>query len=210
MLLSVAGVIAPSAALAADDPVPGAPSILSAAFEAAPHEGPPTDDGLLLQRRTVHALASGRRCRNADSRPTRRNLRRNVRATVCLINRVRRAHGVRSLRTCPMLRRAARAHNLAMHRRGFFAHQSSGGPSLAARLRRARYRRYRLAGENLGGGTGRLVTPRNIVEAWLASPGHRANMLDARYREIGVSVMRGWPPQGRRGATYTVVFGSRR
>jgi uncharacterized protein YkwD len=97
-----------------------------------------------------------------------------------------------------------------MHRRRFFAHQSSGGPSLGMRLRRAHYRRYRLAGENLAGGTGAFATPKNIVLAWMASPSHRANMLNPRYREIGLSVMRGWPPRGRLGATYTVVFGTRR
>ena len=43
-------------------------------------------------------------------------------------------------------------------------------------------------GENIAWGTLYLATPRAIVAAWMASPGHRANILDARYRETGIGV----------------------
>lgn len=165
---------------------------------------------LVLTRRSAVAVAAAR-CRGADVVPKRGNLRRSVRTTACLLNSVRRANGMRSLRFSVRLRRAARYHNLDMNRRRYFAHQSSPGPDLGRRLRRARYVPYRLAGENLGGGTGRFIKPRNMVRSWMASPGHRENVLRPQFREIGVSIVRGWAPRGpRSGATYTADYGLRR
>ena len=168
-------------------------------------------EDLVLARRSVVAVASAR-CRGADKVPRRGNLRRSVRTTACLLNSVRRANGARTLRFSKRLRRAARYHNLDMIRRRYFAHQSAaGGPDLGRRLRRAGYRNYRMAGENLGGGTGRFITPRNMVRAWMASPGHRENVLRRDWREFGVSIVRGWAPRGRtKGATYTTDYGVRR
>lgn len=166
-------------------------------------------DEQVLARRNVQAVAAAR-CRGADRIPRRGSLRRAVRTTACLLNSVRRANGVRSLRFSKRLRRAARYQNLDMRRRGYFAHSASGGPDLGLRLRRARYVPYRLAGENLGGGTGKFITPRNMVRAWMTSPGHRENVIRPDFREVGISLVRGWPPRGRRqGATYTVDYGVR-
>ena len=50
-------------------------------------------------------------------------------------------------------------------------------------------------GENIAWGTAALATPRAIVAAWMASPGHRANILDPRYRETGIGVSRTLPPR---------------
>ena len=47
----------------------------------------------------------------------------------------------------------------------------------------------------------------------MESPGHRANILRAEFREIGIGIAHGVPPTllpGERGATYTTDFGSRR
>jgi uncharacterized protein YkwD len=43
-----------------------------------------------------------------------------------------------------------------------------------------------LLGENLAWGTGEYGTPRGIVNAWLASPAHRANLLRPGFRRIGL------------------------
>ena len=43
-------------------------------------------------------------------------------------------------------------------------------------------------GENLARGTYSLSTPQSIVEAWVASPGHLANILESRYTETGIGV----------------------
>ena len=65
-------------------------------------------------------------------------------------------------------------------------------------------------GENIAWGTLYLATPRAIVAAWMASPGHRANILDARYRETGIGVSPHPPASlahGQPGAIYTQDFG---
>lgn len=188
-------------------PQPGGPGgPLTALFPAIGVIGG-LDDA--LPRRTARAIAAAR-CRGADRIPRAGNLERSVNTTRCLLNSVRRANGVRSLRYSLRLRRAARMQNLDMRRRRFFAHQSGNGPDLGARLRRARYIPFLFAGENLGGGTGAYITPRNMVRSWMASPVHRLNVLRPRFREMGVSIVPGWPPRGRRsGATYTVEYGQR-
>ena len=110
------------------------------------------------------------------------------------MNRVRAAHGLRPLRLDTTLERAARAHSRDMIARGYFSHgdfvrrlMSFGarGPSI---------------GENLGWGVGDRSTPRRIVAAWLASPGHRANLLRAGFTRIGVGRAVG-SFSGYRGAT---------
>ena len=65
-------------------------------------------------------------------------------------------------------------------------------------------------GENIAWGTLWLATPRSIVAAWMASPGHRENILDAHYRDTGIGVS---PhplaslANGQPGAIYTQDFG---
>ncbi len=65
-------------------------------------------------------------------------------------------------------------------------------------------------GENIGWGTLWQGTPRAIVSAWMASPGHRANILDPRFRDSGIGVSAHPPTSlaGRQaGAVYTQDFG---
>jgi uncharacterized protein YkwD len=54
-------------------------------------------------------------------------------------------------------------------------------------------------GENLAWGMGRRSRARAIVRMWLASPGHRRNLLDGGYRLVGVGALRG-NFSGRQGA----------
>jgi hypothetical protein len=63
-----------------------------------------------------------------------------------------------------------------------------------------------VVGENIGWGQGALTTPRSIVDAWMASPGHRENLLSRDYTEVGLGAL-GTPGAGA-GATYTTDFGS--
>jgi uncharacterized protein YkwD len=68
----------------------------------------------------------------------------------------------------------------------------------------------RVVGENLAWGAGDAATPEHIVVGWMNSPGHRRNILQADYREVGVGVTPGAPEPlaGRRAALYTTDFGS--
>ena len=156
-------------------------------------------------------------CANTRLRPSQANLPLIRAATLCLINRERRAHGERALRPNKRLRRAAQAHSESMALGDYFEHDGAGGPgggTPLARLRGAGYisssRVGYEVGENIAWGTLYLATPRAIVATWMASPGHRANILDARYRETGIGVAPHAPSSlahGQPGAIYTQDFG---
>ncbi|HEX2071756.1 MAG TPA: CAP domain-containing protein [Thermoleophilaceae bacterium] len=139
---------------------------------------------------------------------------RLARAAVCLINARRSARGLPRLRINHRLSRAARWHTHDMVRRSYFGHVSQRGRDVVDRLYGARYLGGRFSwavGENLAWGSGSLGTPRAIVRAWMDSPGHRRNMLDRRYREIGIGVIAAGPVQTEiPAATYTTTFGVRR
>jgi uncharacterized protein YkwD len=100
-----------------------------------------------------------------------------------------------------------------MSRQDFFAHVAPDGSSMVDRIRRTAYlravRRWSV-GENLAWGAGRRATPQQTVAAWMASPGHKANILDRGFDEIGVGVFPGAPVRGFTSAgTYVTNFGQR-
>lgn len=98
-----------------------------------------------------------------------------------LTNRERARHGLRPLRWNRALARAARYHAKDMARRNYLAHDDISGRAWWKRIMRW----YRdPAGENIGRGFG---TPEAIVEAWMNSPEHRANILNVQFRLLGVA-----------------------
>lgn len=101
-------------------------------------------------------------------------------ALVREMNRVRAAHGLPPLRFDGRLERAARSHTSRMLATGVFRHGA-----FSSRLQRFDVR-SRVAGENLAWGSGPLGTARAIVDAWLASPEHRANLLRKSFTRVGV------------------------
>jgi uncharacterized protein YkwD len=95
----------------------------------------------------------------------------------------------------------------------FFEHTTPSGVTMVDRILKARYVREDqgwMLGENLAWGTGSYATPRGAIQAWMGSPGHRANILKRNYREMGVGLVLGVPVSDAAGATYTVDFGVRR
>jgi uncharacterized protein YkwD len=96
------------------------------------------------------------------------------------MNRVRTQHGLAALRTDSALRRAALAHSAEMLRRGSFSHDD-----FALRMRRFGVRGS-YVGENLAWGLGARAAAHAVVSQWLASPGHRANLLRAGFRRVGL------------------------
>lgn len=134
-------------------------------------------------------------------------------STVCLLNRERSSRGLRPLRVNRRLSAAARRHTNDMVRRRYFAHDSRSDGSSIDRIRRAGYlsgARSWMVGENLAWGSGDRSTPRNIVDAWMHSPGHRRNILTGRFREIGIGVISRAPTSvSSAAATYTTTFGQR-
>ncbi len=152
-------------------------------------------------------------CRDANLSPSSTNVAQVRAATLCLVNRERARHGERSLYWNDKLIRAAQAHTESMAFGGYFAHVGSNGSTPLARMRRFGYARNAHAGfevgENIGFGSLWLGTHRAVVAAWMASPGHRANILDGHYREtgIGVSPHLAQLAHGQPGGLYTQDFG---
>ena len=152
-------------------------------------------------------------CDGARNRPTQATLDRAVDATVCLINEARAEHSLSALRTTSALERAASAHSRDMVRRDFFSHESPSGTTPQQRIDRTGYlsgARSWAVGETIAWGTGGYATPSSIVRGWLRSPGHRAILLDGRYRDLGIGIALGAPNAGGGGATFTGDFGARR
>jgi uncharacterized protein YkwD len=134
-------------------------------------------------------------------------------STVCLVNAERTERGLRPLKLSGRLSRAATGHAGDMVRRNYFSHDSLSGASFVDRIRRTGYLggpRAWVVGENLAWGSGTLSSPAAIVRAWMKSPGHRANILQRRFREIGIGLSLGAPerPEGP-AATYATDFGAR-
>jgi uncharacterized protein YkwD len=152
-------------------------------------------------------------CDGARSRPTQTTLDRAVDATICLINQARSQHALGALRLRGLLERAATAHSRDMVRRDFFSHDSPSGTTPQQRIDRTGYltgARSWAVGETIAWGTGGYATPSSIVRGWLNSPGHRAILLDGRYRDLGVGIAIGAPSGGGGGATFTGDFGMRK
>ncbi len=135
-------------------------------------------------------------------------------ATVCLLNRERARRGLGPLRANRSLQAAASRYAARMSRQDFFAHVAPDGSSMVDRIRRTAYLRGSVrrwtVGENLAWGAGRRATPAQTVAAWMASPGHKANILSRAFAEIGVGVTLGAPVRGQAdAATYVTNFGTR-
>lgn len=161
------------------------------------------------------AASSAKACKGAGAEPTQVSHRTLVRATVCLLNKQRRSHGMRALRLSKRLGRAAQGHSVDMASKGYFSHDSRSGASFIDRIRRSGYLRSArswMVGENIAWGTGALATPRSIVRAWMKSPGHRANILNRRFRQIGIGISfrAPVPAEDSSAGTYTTDFGTRR
>jgi uncharacterized protein YkwD len=136
------------------------------------------------------------------------------RAAVCLLNRKRVARGMPKLRINRRLSRAARRHTRDMVRRRYFDHTSPRGTDMLARIKRTGYLSGPYSwtvGENIAWGASRRGSPREIVKAWMNSPGHRQNILNPAFRELGIGVVAAAPTRiGLPSATYTTTFGARR
>ena len=154
-------------------------------------------------------------CAGADLMPAAANGAKIRSATLCLLNAQRRAYGLRPVRANSRLRRAAAGYARMMVRDRFFAHEGPDGSTPVSRIKHTHYldrARAWTIGENLAWGTGSFATPRSTVRAWMHSPGHRANILNGAFREIGIGVATGAPVQvdaASAGATYATDFGAR-
>ena len=99
-----------------------------------------------------------------------------------LVNAERAKHGLKPLSWDNALANVARAHSQDMANRGFFSHNNPDGKTPFNRIQAAGIS-YRSAGENIAAGQ---KTPQEVVNAWMNSEGHRANILNNNYTKLGV------------------------
>jgi hypothetical protein len=105
-----------------------------------------------------------------------------------LTNSERLGAGLEVVNQNSELSQAALAKAADMFTKGYWAHVSPTGTEPWSFITSSGYK-YQHAGENLARDFG---NPTDIVKAWMASPTHRQNLLDGRYKDIGVAVMDGY------------------
>ncbi|MGP9022405.1 CAP domain-containing protein [Streptomyces sp. BR1] len=126
-------------------------------------------------------------------------LRRTVAEVVALTNGHRATAGLRPLADDTRLASAAQAYSTDMAERGFYSHTSPEGLEPWDRARAAGAA-HRGIGENIACGQ---RTAAEVVEGWMNSPGHRANILKPDFTHIGI----GFAGGGRAGTYWTQLFG---
>jgi uncharacterized protein YkwD len=152
-------------------------------------------------------------CGATTAKPSTTGLDAAAQVTVCLINRERTRRGLPALRVNALLSQASLEHSQDMVRQRYFEHTSLDGRTVGDRIRASGYARGVSAsgGENIAFGFGRESTPAAIVQLWMHSPGHRADILRASFTEIGIGIATGAPdlPDFKQSdsATYTTDFG---
>jgi uncharacterized protein YkwD len=104
-----------------------------------------------------------------------------------LTNIEREKAGLEDLRENALLDQAAQAKAEDMASKGYFSHTSPDGLTPWDWLDRSGYE-YRYAGENLALD---FDDASSVTEAWMHSPGHRANIERAAYTEVGTGVAKG-------------------
>jgi uncharacterized protein YkwD len=107
------------------------------------------------------------------------------------INLYRVEHKLAPLRLSAGLTLSAREHSQQMGARGYFAHESADGQEFWKRIKRvypSTPYRYWAVGENLLWSSPD-VDAASALRLWVNSPEHKANLLTAKWREIGISAV---------------------
>ena len=105
-----------------------------------------------------------------------------------LHNNIRKKHKLKSFTWNDQLAKAAELKVQDIVTNNYFAHESPSGLTPWYWIRKSGYT-YIHAGENLARD---FSNPNDIVVAWMASPTHRRNILDGRYKDIGIAVVDGY------------------
>jgi uncharacterized protein YkwD len=101
-----------------------------------------------------------------------------------LTNAQRTAHGCKALTVDAHLLTAARAHSAYMAQTGRFSHTGRGSSTFDYRIKVAGYSKP--SAENIAYG---YRTAAEVVKGWMASPGHRANILNCKSTRVGVGAV---------------------
>jgi uncharacterized protein YkwD len=108
------------------------------------------------------------------------------------VNRIRAEHGLNALVPNPRLQEVAAQYSRQMAALHFFSHIGPDGLDVVGRLENDGVKAFKSAGENIFFGqdlSTALVS--TAIQGWMASPGHRRNMLSSNYQETGIGVAAG-------------------
>lgn len=123
-----------------------------------------------------------------------------------LLTNIQRSHaGLSVLQLDSQLSQAAEAKAQDMFAKDYWAHFAPDGTSPWDFIHAAGYN-YVYAGENLARG---FTTAQDTINAWMASPEHRANMLSSHYTDVGFAVERGRLPGDADTILVVQMFGSK-
>lgn len=140
--------------------------------------------------RTVHGYAAAAH-RTAGTHGRTAREAQLAAAVVRTLNVERRAHGLAALALSKQLTVAARRHNVTMVRFGLVSHRCPKEQSFTARLHNAGYK-WTWAGENIAWNsrmtTAGVLQLQQLMYAEPARGGHRANILNRHYAQVGVDV----------------------
>jgi uncharacterized protein YkwD len=160
-----------------------------------------------------HGVAAGADCANGGMTPTADNLADANAAILCLVNAERADAGLGALTNNSQLQKASEGMAGRMVAEQFFSHETPDGKTVVDRIEPTGYIPSSddwVVGENLAWGSGALSTPQAIVNGWMNSPGHKANILAADYKDIGLAAAMGSPSPSQKGGTvYVNNFGAR-
>lgn len=154
-------------------------------------------------------------------------LKAKEKSTFARHNKIRKDRGLRVFCVHPALQRAARVHSKDMIKRNYFHHTTKAGTTTHPKLKGGMSFAWRIkafgylkgygssffsygVGENIYGGNGTKNNPAAAMRAWRNSPGHWKNIINPKFREIGIGTYTG-VYNGNRGWTmYTADFGYRK
>jgi len=119
---------------------------------------------------------------------------------VALVNKERADAGCDPLTEDAQLEKAAQDHSDDMAARNFFDHVNPDGADPGQRITAAGYQ-WSTYGENIAQGQ---QTPEAVMDSWMNSPGHRANILNCSFKDIGMGIH-----NGSGGPWWTQDFGAK-
>jgi uncharacterized protein YkwD len=105
-------------------------------------------------------------------------------AVLSIVNKNRGDNHCKALTFSAKLSDAARKHSADMAARHYFSHDTPEGVSMAARITDEGYK-WSMVGENIAEGQ---KDAKAVMAAWMNSPGHRANILNCQYTQIGIGL----------------------
>jgi uncharacterized protein YkwD len=122
---------------------------------------------------------------------------------VMLVNQQRAAAGLAPLVVNETLADGAQSYAEYMANANFFSHTGPDGSNVTARAEKAGYTSWVFLAENLAAGQ---PTPDRVVQAWMNSPTHRANILAPEAKEVGLG--HAFNPNARFGNYWALEFGT--